>query len=326
LQAIAKSYRAMSDVGKTIDSAESTSSYRSDTTGTTAVSSIVPYDLESSSPCKSQNAVASSPTALSIASTALMSNHFKCAKCKKTYPSSQMAMTRSGVCQADAKAYKSLTDRWGKQRKLKMWWSSLTPEQQTDWYLRQQALPQGAKRRFDNIEYSESSIQQANDLEDELDRFRTWPVFLREGMQTGKNLRQLEQEWQEMIADPYHECVFRRGQWCVAEFTGVERRAQKVTKQQMATSRLKNVEDETTLNVLRQGGQDALKTFISSRVVPRGPLPENMPMVTDITVADQPVAQPPTDFVSVLINREVTNGAETPISNVRILRSNFGSK
>jgi hypothetical protein len=146
LQAIAHAYRAMSDVGKIIDSAESTtSSYKSDTTGTTAVSSIVPYDLESSSPGKSQNAVASSPTALSIASTALMSNHFKCTKCKKTYPSSQMAMTRSGVCQADAKSYKSLAERWGKQRKLKMWWSSLTPEQQTDWYLRQQALPQGAK-------------------------------------------------------------------------------------------------------------------------------------------------------------------------------------
>ena len=82
-----------------------------------------------------------------------------------------MSTSRNGWCQKDTASYKSLSDRWQTCRRLKQWWSGLSAELQAEWFLKQQNLPAGTKRRFDEVEYEETTRDQQGDIEDERDDY-----------------------------------------------------------------------------------------------------------------------------------------------------------
>ena len=56
---------------------------------------------------------------------------------------------------------------------------------------------------------------------EDVDRFVPWHVFKREGLATGREVLQLEKEFQDMVDDPTVECIHRRGQWLVPFYEGV---------------------------------------------------------------------------------------------------------
>ena len=66
------------------------------------------------------------------------------------------------------------------QRNLKTWWQALTPQQQSAWYLKKQQVAPGSKRRYDDINHIGRSIDQAGDLEDEVDNAKIL-ILLRQG-------------------------------------------------------------------------------------------------------------------------------------------------
>ena len=261
--------------------------------------------------CASSSAINTQLVAAGSASTptSSASAQFTCSKCKKVMPRSQMS-TRPGVCKVDGAAYKSLCDRWTKNRKLKSWWVGLNEEEQRLWFVKQQTNPAGTKRRFADVEYQEKTSTSVGALEDEVDLFMTWARFKREGSQGGKQVEDLELEWADLVSDPSVEAIMRRGQWLVPEFQGVERRKRKATTQEHSASRGREVDDENQLAILRQSGEDLLNKFSASVAAPLRPLPADVPSVPDVTPADQPMSSAPTDFILHTINREVTAQAK----------------
>ena len=154
----------------------------------------------------------------------IQEGRFKCAKCEKTHPIADMCAGRFGCCTRCHNNYKALVNRWGSCRKLKTWWTNLSKEQQLAWYVKQQEIPAGAKRKFDALMYTEHDEQNTYRQTEDVDRFVPWHVFKREGLATGREVLQLEKEFQDMVDDPTVECIQRRGQWLVPFYEGVVRK------------------------------------------------------------------------------------------------------
>jgi hypothetical protein len=86
---------------------------------------------------------------------------FVCKMCKIHHPLSDMS-ARANVCNRDNSTYKSIAFRWSKQTDLKTWYDKISDEQRAAWYLKQQQLPKGSKRNFEQIACSESTSSLAS--------------------------------------------------------------------------------------------------------------------------------------------------------------------
>jgi hypothetical protein len=155
----------------------------------------------------------------------IQEGRFKCHKCEKTHAVTDMCTGRYGCCTRCHNNYKALVHRWSSCRKLKTWWTGLSKEQQVSWYVKQQEVPAGAKRKFETLMYSEHDVNNSYRLNEDVDRFIPWHVFKREGLASGREERLLEKEFQDMVDDPTVECIHRRGQWLVPFYEGVLRKS-----------------------------------------------------------------------------------------------------
>ena len=84
--------------------------------------------------------------------------------------------------------------RWTSGRHVQVWWRELSPEEQREWYIRQQTSPAHGKRRFQDIVSREPDTFQYGVLEDEMDTFIPWGQFKLEGLLEGKQLPEVETE------------------------------------------------------------------------------------------------------------------------------------
>ena len=112
---------------------------------------------------------------------------FRCAKCNKVLPMTDMSPHRRNVCIKDTRSYKSLTERWAKNRTLKIWWDGLQPDARINWFCKNQECQPGEKRKYGEITHGDSSIQQEHMGEEELDHFIPWDLFEEKGLRRGRN-------------------------------------------------------------------------------------------------------------------------------------------
>ena len=66
-----------------------------------------------------------------------------------------MDKSKAGVCHKDVLSYKSISDRWKNNRQMKSWFDALSEQETIDWYVKQQQLPAGTKRKFTDVQYTE---------------------------------------------------------------------------------------------------------------------------------------------------------------------------
>lgn len=170
-----------------------------------------------------------------------------------------------------------------------------------NWYMKHQKN-QGEKRKFDHLEYKESNVDEVKDQARDEDHYLPWTMFKRYGLLEGKSVPELENEWKELVESPTHACIFRRGQWLVAEWTGVKRVKIDEHTQRMESSRSVTVSSPEQLSALQQGGT-ILRDQFGSRIQPAAQVIPRQPVV-NASEADQPLTAPAADLVSQQINRE----------------------
>ncbi len=229
---------------------------------------------------------------------------FKRIKCEKTHQVAEMCSARYGCCVRCHNAYRSLTNRWGTCRKLRQWWTGLTKEQQVAWFVKQQDVPAGVKRKFDQLCYAGHDVNTSYRTNEDVDRFVPWHVFRREGVASGRCEAELEKEFQDMVDDPNVECIHRRGQWLVPFFEGVFRRTGEGHTTETWAFRQTTVQSSEHLSQLHHQGNCLHDQFVESCVPTKTSLVyENSGWVQG-QVSDQPVLPDTQGVISRAIARE----------------------
>ena len=228
---------------------------------------------------------------------------FWCKKCDSACASCDLSKGKKDECRKDAASYKALTDRWANDRKLREWFHNMLPHQKVEWYRKQQSLQAGTKRRFDLMEFSEGSRHVVGTGDKELDHFKTWSSFLRDGLQGGSSVQTLEASWTEHITNHKNECLFVRGQWLVPEFQGVVREKSDMRLEENMLARTAVIRDSTQLGELTATSEKLLTSFKDSVDAPKIEMPRQ-PYV-DARVEEMPASSSACPVVGRSILREV---------------------
>lgn len=195
---------------------------------------------------------------------------FLCPQCGQYTPLSQGVRKGTTLwCEKDNKPYNSFVSRWQANKRLRQWWNSLSKVERQGWFRKWQSLE--AKRRFDFITFVEETCAAQELLEDEIDRFVTFEMWRRNEIIGGQELEwseeQLVDKWKGIVESMRYECIFRRGQWLIPQFEGIERRSRKRLTLAQTASRVANVSDPEQMMSLWQGGVKALQEFAHSAPV-----------------------------------------------------------
>ena len=215
----------------------------------------------------------------------------------------------ANCCSADVLTYNSLQRRWTKNKSLKTWWDSLDAQAKATQYL-QHAAATGQKRKFDGIEYSEGSLNEAYDGSQEEERcipwwsFKAWKI----SEDPKRMVQDIAAEFVGMVLNPEINCVFTRGQWCVPRFEGVLRVNGSRTSAYQRVQRQKAIQDTTELAILREGGAALVSSFASANknaMANHSFLPADQPVADDAAVEDQPCRSiPAIDPITLACTRE----------------------
>jgi hypothetical protein len=191
---------------------------------------------------------------------------FTCAMCQQQCPLSAGIQKGSVLwCDKDNRAYNSLRTRWTTNKKLKQWWNALTPAQKQGWFRKWQHMD--AKRRFELISFVEETVAAQEHVEDEIDKYITFDMWRKQELDMGYEVTEgaLADKWKGIIESMRFECIYRRGQWLIPQFAGVERRNRKRLTLAQTAARTANVSDPEQMLSLWQGGQAALNSFAQSQ-------------------------------------------------------------
>ena len=172
-------------------------------------------------------------------------------------------MSGSNCCAACKSNYKYLTDRWARDKKLKKWFQSKTPEQKQTWF-QQRKKNKSNRRSFEDLGYEEADIQEVHEGEDELDHYKPWSLYKRHRLQEGHTLEEAKQYWAEDLADDTIDKKFVRGQWCIAEFEGVMAARGNKRAIQISSKRGTQLQSQADLDRLEASGKATLNQAAKS--------------------------------------------------------------
>ena len=244
---------------------------------------------------------------LSVASSqsgsTLKERTFECRKCKLVLCMSYMSPTKKGECKRDTASYKSLTERWSKDRRLRTWWNGLSPAETVEWYRKQHSISSGSKRKFDTVSVVETAVTSVSNDTREQDHWQPYWVFEKDGMAVGRTKAELETEWRNLVESPESEAQWVRGQWLVPRFTGVFKDKLQSDASVQAVSRAKTVESAEQLEETVAQGSKILQAYAESIQGPKqiyGAQP-----AVDTSIAEQPVTAAPVPVLKHSIAREV---------------------
>ena len=229
---------------------------------------------------------------------------FTCAMCQLQCPLAQGVQKGIALwCDKDNRAYNSLRTRWTTNKKLKQWWTSLTAVQKQGWFRKWQHMD--AKRRFELISFVEETVAAQEQVEDEIDKYITYDMWRREELDAGYECTEasLAAKWKEIVESMRFECIFRRGQWLIPHFAGVERRNRKRLTLAQTAARAANVSDPEQMLSLWQGGAAALNSFAQSAMVPKS-APQICGPAIDARPEDMPQPAQPQNVILDAIVRE----------------------
>ena len=234
---------------------------------------------------------------------------FRCAKCLKVLPMTDMSPHRRNVCVKDTRSYKSLTERWAKNRALKIWWDGLSPEERINWFCKNQECQVGEKRKYGDISHADASIQQEHMGEEELDHFIPWDLFEEKGLRRGRSSTQLETEFIDIVQGGEYECLYRRNQWLVPKFCGVERRRGWKNMQRSTDERRASDLTPEDLRTLSSTSDKLRDEFAQQTPIAIMPLPSALPHIV-ARIEDQKESRQADDIMGGAIQREAVSSWE----------------
>ena len=174
-----------------------------------------------------------------------------------------------------------------------------------------QQVVQGTKRRFDVVEYTESSNRARGQERRARDQMVPWWLFHHYKVQSGTQLSDIQREWKDAVegrgAEPEWDDDHK--EWTVGLWMGTVRDRVISDMQTQSCSRTAAILSTQQLDDLRRGGESMLPQYVSQM---RAPLslgsssmaPVGAPQV-DATSNDQPSLPPPADIAMAAVTREV---------------------
>ena len=237
----------------------------------------------------------------------IMLGKFLCPCCKKEWPAVDGVQKGSQIwCRKDVSSYQSLQSRWQKNQKLKRWWQNMSTDEKRSWYLKWQLLSPQA--RFSSITYQETVIESMEDIEDDVENYSTYAMWRRDNMTVGEEETSLRARFMEIVDQNRSECLYRRGQWLIPEYMGVQRRIRRRVAEESRVTRTADIDNANHLAELQASGRARLEQFrasISEAVTP-GLTPENTAPEITSRPSDQPTHGATTSVLGLAIGREVS--------------------
>ena len=83
-------------------------------------------------------------------------NQFLCSRCKQHFGFGQKTAGRC-ECKRCGASYKSLRERFCRDRKNNIWWDKKNDDEKMAWFVQQHTVPQGTRRSFDEVMYEEET-------------------------------------------------------------------------------------------------------------------------------------------------------------------------
>ena len=234
-------------------------------------------------------------------SSAAGPGQFWCKCCDRQLAVAEISFRRS-TCKCCSNAYKSLAERWSKNRRLKCWFDAMTTEQRRDWFVTNLTHSQGTKRKFDNVAYEDVSANREYVAEEEIDEYVPWKWFHIHGRMEGKTTAELERDFKSLVEDPTVMCKFTRGQWLVPEFKGVLNRVGAEQAQESIVARRKSNVGMEELQQLQRQGEMMRDQYRAQITAPAAKL-VGLPYVEG-ELADQPIMAVPQDIFAKAAQRE----------------------
>ena len=189
---------------------------------------------------------------------------------------------------------------------MKSWWSGLTLAQQQEWYLTQQrVLVQGGKRRFDQIEYKERTVDQAADIVDDVERGITYAVYRRRMKDDNPGIKDsaVEAAWLEDLMDTSKEAVFENNQWQLIEYEGIERRRRRARINESESERSRVIDNQSDLQAFQRAGHELINSYHAGIALTQNRSRVRAPQA-DVSVSEQPHRPAAPDVMDSAVSRE----------------------
>ena len=155
-----------------------------------------------------------------------------------------------------------------------------------------------------------SSSWQPENLDDVLDRFEPYECYWERHHAMGETDQAIAASFVSIIDNNRSTCLYKRDQWLVPRFMGVERRVRQRTTDAVSTSRSVAINDANELQQRMQSGLESLRRFANSAPAPLMVTPYPAPE-TASRPEDQPQLVTPPSVIAAAIAREA--GATTKI-------------
>jgi hypothetical protein len=148
---------------------------------------------------------------------------FLCSKCQNEQAVIYLKVrSNQRVCKMCSSNYEAFVQRWKNNKQLRIWWQSQTPAQQTQWYKDQLGHGFGATRKFDIVEYSETSTKAFTTSDLSLNNFVPVSIFIRNCFMEGINRATAIQLFNKFVNEHTQLCRHENGQWHVPDYGGIQ--------------------------------------------------------------------------------------------------------
>ena len=248
---------------------------------------------------------------LSLASVG--SGTFPCKRCKLVLPMAYMDALKAGVCKKDVLSYKSISDRWQKDRRLKTWWDSLGDSGIVNWYVTQHDLKQGEKRKLD-VQYLDQSKRTKLSSEMDVDRLIPFDVFWEKAANKHKDFPTATRDFMSIVESNAADCRYERGQWVVPHWEGIEIKRGAELAQSSITNRVAlDVVGPEALKQHMEAGQRLLDQFAGGFQPVKGSgvlTALDAPQSSTACTADMPRSSIPADVMAAAAHREVAHASQ----------------
>jgi len=235
------------------------------------------------------------------------SSCFNCRKRKLDKPIGEMDKNKPGQCARDTLSYKSISDRWAKNRQLRVWFQNMSPQEQIDWYRKQQGVAAGKKRRFDEVTYADSTETSTGNEKKKRYHMMPWWLFYHYKHTAGQSDVSIAQEWKDAIEGKGAEAEYEDGQWCVSMFMGVFKDTVDSNLQVSRTQRQVQVQNADQLDELLRAGQSMRNSFSAQYRAPRALGDGTSAPVVDASPAEMPQSVQMADITMGAIQRELNS-------------------
>ena len=242
---------------------------------------------------------------------------FMCRKCKLQLPLADMDVDKKDCCKKDTRSYKSLQERWSKDRKLYVWWRDAQEPEQTAWYRKQRNRPAGEKRDVE-IMQSDVSKKRKYDMLDMVEKFEPVDIFVEKKLRLNNGWTEptARAEFERIVDKNESECVWQNGQWHVPKYAGLVRRRGGGIEQEAATTRQRICSSAEDLRQATACSQAMLDQFGQHLTPARGGSSSaHQELHITSQPMDQPVGQKVQDVVGAALLREACDISLGPFTH-----------